>query len=88
MKTSAGRTLARADAMYLSTIDDADGAMARARFEQWRAGLTIDLKLTGLPIFTRQDIPQLIQRIQESAERLCVESKAPSPLRSADALQK
>jgi molybdopterin-guanine dinucleotide biosynthesis protein len=43
MKTSAGRTLAKADAIYLSSIDDADGATARAQFDQWRAGLTTDL---------------------------------------------
>jgi molybdopterin-guanine dinucleotide biosynthesis protein len=81
MKTSAGRTLAKADAIYLSTIDDADAAMARARFEEWRAGLTIDLNLNGLPIFTREDIPPLIQRIQENAEGLCAASAFSASLR-------
>jgi molybdopterin-guanine dinucleotide biosynthesis protein len=71
MKTSAGRSLARADAIYLSTIDDADRETARARFDEWRAGLTTDLNLNGLPVFTRQDLPQLIERIQESVEGLC-----------------
>lgn len=81
MKTSAGRTLAKADAIYLSTIDDADGATARARFDQWRAGLTIDLKLDRLPVFTGRDIPQLIERIQASAEGLCVTSAHSASLR-------
>src|SRR6185295_13805844 len=36
LKTSARRTLEKADALYLSTIDDCDGAMARRRFEEWR----------------------------------------------------
>jgi molybdopterin-guanine dinucleotide biosynthesis protein len=64
MKTSARRTLAKADAIYLSTIDDSDGARARRRFDEWRAGLSIDLNLNGLPIFTREDISQLIDLIQ------------------------
>ena len=81
MKTSAGRTLAKADAIYLSTIDDADGATARARFDQWRAGLTTDLKLDGLPVFTGRDIPQLIERIQAKAEGLCVPTSFSAPLR-------
>jgi len=71
MKTSARRTLAKADAIYLSTIDDSDRATARIRFDEWRAGLSIDLNLNGLPVFTREDISQLIGLIQES---LCATS--------------
>jgi len=71
MKTSARRTLAKADAIYLSTIDDSDGATARIRFDEWRAGLSIDLNLNGLQVFTRADISQLIGLIQES---LCATS--------------
>jgi hypothetical protein len=65
MKTSAGRTLAKADAIYLSTIDEVDGATARARFDQWRAGLSIGINLNGLPVFTREDILFLVERIRE-----------------------
>jgi molybdopterin-guanine dinucleotide biosynthesis protein len=71
MKTSARRTLAKADAIYLSTVDDCDAGTARARFDEWRRSLSIDLNLNGLPVFTREDIPQLIERIQEQAEGLC-----------------
>ena len=70
IKTSAGRTLAKADAIYLSTIDDADGATARAQFDEWRGGLTTDLNLNGLPVFTLQDIDELTVRIQAICERL------------------
>src|SRR6267143_6684530 len=59
MKASARRTLAKADAIYLSTIDDADGTTARMRFDQWRAGLTSDLDLHGLPVLTKEKIPEL-----------------------------
>ena len=81
MKTSARRTLARADAIYLSTIDDMDGVTARARFDEWRAGLSIDLNLNTLPVFTREDIPQLMELIQESPRGLCATSAFSASLR-------
>jgi len=65
LKTSARRTLERADALYLSTLDDCDGATARARFDEWREGLTIELSLYGLPVFTQEDIPRVIACIRE-----------------------
>src|SRR3954464_6809290 len=37
LKTSARRTLARADALYLSTLEGCDRDDAIARFEKWRA---------------------------------------------------
>ena len=68
LKASARRTLARADALYLSTIDDCDAGTARVRFDQWRAGLSIDIDLDGMPLFTKKDIPGMIQRIQDGHE--------------------
>ena len=64
LKTSARRTLAKADAIYLSTIDDCDGATARTRFDEWRAGLTIGIEVAGLPVFTRDDLDRLVDHIQ------------------------
>src|SRR6266850_800517 len=74
MKASARRTLAKADAIYLSTIDVCDGVTARARFDEWRANLSIDLSLDGVTVLTKADIPQLIERIHENAEGLCAAS--------------
>ena len=74
LKTSARRTLAKADALYLSTIDDCDAETARARFDEWRAGLSIDLNLDGLPLFTKGDIPLILECIRERHESLCVAS--------------
>lgn len=65
LKTSARRTLARANALYLSTIDDSDRVEAIARFEKWRAGLTTDIDTQALPVFTRGDLPSLIRSIQQ-----------------------
>jgi hypothetical protein len=67
LKSSARRTLERADALYLSTIDDSDRATAIARFEEWRASLTRELNLDQTEIFTLDGIPQLIERILLSA---------------------
>jgi hypothetical protein len=70
LKTSARRTVARADAIYLSTIDDCDGARAREQFDEWRAGLTIDLALDNRPVLTKDDMPALVSGIQVISERL------------------
>ena len=69
VKASARRMLAKADALYLSTIDDSDGATARARFAEWRAGLTADLDFERLLTFTRDDLPELVARICDGAVR-------------------
>jgi molybdopterin-guanine dinucleotide biosynthesis protein len=81
LKTSARRTVAKADAIYLSTIDGCDAATARTRFDEWRGSLSIDLNLNGLPVFTREDIPQLIERIQKNGEGLCAASAFSASLR-------
>lgn len=74
LKTSARRTLAKADALYLSTIDDCDAGTAQTRFDEWRAGLSIGLDLNGLPLFTKQDIPRLIECIRGQHKSLCFSS--------------
>ena len=68
LKTSARRTLERADAVYLSTIDDCNAATARSRFDAWRTGLPVALDLNGKTVFSKEDIPRLIERIQETHE--------------------
>jgi molybdopterin-guanine dinucleotide biosynthesis protein len=74
LKTSARRTLAKADALYLSTVDDCDAGTARTRFDRWRAGLSIDLDLNEMPVFTKEDIPHLLECIRERHKSLCVSS--------------
>jgi molybdopterin-guanine dinucleotide biosynthesis protein len=70
LKASARRTLARADALYLSTIDDCDGGTARSRFDEWRAGLSIDINLNGIQLFTKEDIPGMAMRMQAMVEQV------------------
>ncbi len=74
LKGSARRTLSKADALYLSTIDDADRETAFDRFDKWRLSLSIDLNVSELPIFTRRDIPTLIESILASPGISCVSS--------------
>lgn len=62
-KSSSRRTLDKADALYLSTIDDADREAAIRNFSKWREGLAVDLTTDGLPIYTKGDIPQLVELI-------------------------
>ena len=66
LKSSARRTLERADALYLSTIDDADRETAIQRFEQWRSGLSFELNTEGMPTYTRSDLAKLIESIRKS----------------------
>src|SRR5436190_3085551 len=63
LKTSARRTLDQADALYLSTIDQCNPQEARARFDAWRAGLSVDFQITGLPIFSRSELHELLEFI-------------------------
>lgn len=72
LKTSARRTLERANALYLSTIDDSDADAARLQFEEWRSGLTRDLNVDSLPVFTREDIPLMVETIRRKLEVLSV----------------
>ena len=67
LKSSARRTLAKADVLYLSTIDDEDRETAIQQFERWRDSLSIDLSTAGIPIYARADLPKLIELIKARA---------------------
>jgi molybdopterin-guanine dinucleotide biosynthesis protein len=66
LKSSARRTLTKADALYLSTVDDCDRETAIERFEQWRRSLTADLETDSLKIWTRHDLAELRESILQS----------------------
>ena len=67
VKASARRMLAKADALYLSTINDCDSETAQARFDEWRSSLAIDLNFERPRTFTRDDLPELVARICDAA---------------------
>lgn len=69
IKPSARRALAKASALYLFD----DGAMmTRERFASWREE-TVDGRLVSdLPVYTREDLPQLVNHIQAIHSLLAV----------------
>ena len=81
MKASARRTLAKADVLYLSTVDDCDRSTARSQFDEWRAGLKIDLNFDGLAVFTKEDVPLIAERIRDGMKSLCATSAVSASLR-------
>jgi molybdopterin-guanine dinucleotide biosynthesis protein len=68
IKSSARKNLDKTDFLYLTTLSaTADGA--RKQFEEFRAGLSIDLDLHRLQIMTREDLPFVLSIINRP-ERL------------------
>ena len=65
LKSSARRNLQKADALYLSTIDDVSREAAIEAFEDWRRSLSIELHTDGFQIFTRHDLAKLVETIRE-----------------------
>jgi molybdopterin-guanine dinucleotide biosynthesis protein len=66
LKTSARRTLEKADALYLSTVADLDRDSTIRQFETWRESLSIELKTDGIPTYTAHDLARLIESIHGS----------------------
>jgi hypothetical protein len=64
VKPSARRAFMKSDLVYLSSLN-ADPAVARKEFEEWRTGLTIDLDFNNLPICTREDLQWFISLIRQ-----------------------
>jgi len=64
IKPSARRALPKTSALYLFDEGD-DAASARARFAKWRAGVVEENSLRNIPIYTRADLPRLIERVRE-----------------------
>ena len=64
IKLSAREMLDKASGLYISTIEGNE-ADAPERFAAWRTGLTIDLEINGMPLYTREDLPLLIEYLRE-----------------------
>jgi molybdopterin-guanine dinucleotide biosynthesis protein len=67
LKSSARRTLAKADALYLSTIDQVSREESIDSFEKWRTSLTVDLDVSAIPIYTQADIGNLLEAIRQAS---------------------
>ena len=79
IKGSARQALAYASAIYLSNITE-EGTDERHKFALWRKQSGMDMRVGDLPIYTRQDLPELIAVLQkiEAASRIAIGSVGPS----------
>jgi hypothetical protein len=64
VKGSARRALSHSSAIYLSNITE-EGTDERQKFALWRQQSRIDEFIGDLPIFTQEDLPELIAQVQK-----------------------
>jgi hypothetical protein len=64
VKGSARRALSRSSAIYLSNITE-EGTDERQKFALWRQQSRINEFIGDLPIFTQEDLPELIAQVQK-----------------------
>ena len=63
IKPSARRALSKTSALYL--FDEGEDALsARARFDAWRALSPDADALRAVPVYTREDLPRLVERLR------------------------
>jgi molybdopterin-guanine dinucleotide biosynthesis protein len=65
VKASARDALQKSDVLYVSSLNR-DSRRAREEFEAWRSNLPIHLELDDLPIVTSEDVPRLLQMIENA----------------------
>jgi hypothetical protein len=63
VKPSAREVLGKSDVLYLSSLNE-DGRRAREEFDRWRSTLSVDLRLDHLPVLTFEDLPRLVEMIE------------------------
>jgi hypothetical protein len=63
IKGSARRTLSHSSAIYLSNITE-EGTDERQKFTLWRKQSGMDKLIGDLPIYTRENLPELIAHLQ------------------------
>jgi len=71
VKPSARAVLRKSDVLYISSLN-ADSRRAHEEFDRWRSTLSVDLRLDQLPALTFEDLPRLVEMIENvrSADNL------------------
>jgi molybdopterin-guanine dinucleotide biosynthesis protein len=64
IKPSARRALSKTDALYLFDEGE-DARAARARFAAWSAHALAENMTRGIPVYTGEDLPRLVERVRE-----------------------
>jgi hypothetical protein len=68
VKRSARTALAHSSGIYLSSLTESSSSQ-RTQFAEWRRTSGMDKHIGDLPIYTRDDLPQIITAVQNSSER-------------------
>ena len=63
VKPSAREVLGKSDVLYLSSLHE-DSRRAHEEFDRWRSTLSVDLRLDHLPVLTFEDLPRLVEMIE------------------------
>ncbi len=69
IKTTARRVLPVASALYLSDAGQGIDPAARARFERWWLDAGLEEAAPGLPVYTRESLPELTGRVVSAHAR-------------------
>jgi hypothetical protein len=59
IKPTARRALAKASALYVSSEGEGNGREDMRRFVEWQESEGLSEVISGLPVYTREDIPRL-----------------------------
>jgi hypothetical protein len=63
IKPTARRALPRASALYLSSETEGNDEEEMRRFAVWQESAGLSKVISGLPVYTREDIPRLVALI-------------------------
>jgi molybdopterin-guanine dinucleotide biosynthesis protein len=85
IKPTARRALPKASALYLSDDGQTLDAACRLRFEEWWCGARLEELAPALPVYTRESLPQLVERIVSAHMRALGESSMCDALTPAHA---
>jgi molybdopterin-guanine dinucleotide biosynthesis protein len=69
IKTTARRVLPKASALYLSDAGEGIDPDRRARFERWWRDAGLEEAAPSLPVFTREHLPELKERVARAHRR-------------------
>jgi len=64
IKPTARRALAKASALYVSSEREGNGEDEMRRFAEWQESEGLSEVISGLPVYTREDIPRLAALIE------------------------
>jgi molybdopterin-guanine dinucleotide biosynthesis protein len=83
IKPSARRVLPKASALYLSDAGHGVDPAQRALFVEWWRASGLEESAPGLPVYTRESLPQLVSRVESAHALARGRERAPGGLTQA-----